>query len=100
MTTKLAPIHPGEILREEFIMPLKINPNGLALALRVPVPGVYEIVAGERSISPEMALRLGYCLNTTPDFWLNLQARYDLETARDKEQAKVEKEVQQLVMEP
>jgi addiction module HigA family antidote len=59
---KLKPIHPGEILREEFMLPLQLNANKLALALRVPAPSVYDIVHEERGISPEMALRLGVCL--------------------------------------
>lgn len=91
---KLKPIHPGEILREEFMEPLALNANKLALALRVSAPGVYEIIREERDISPEMALRLGRCLGTSPEFWLNLQTRFDLEVARDKTQRKVEQEVQ------
>ncbi|MGH9688056.1 MAG: HigA family addiction module antitoxin, partial [Candidatus Acidiferrales bacterium] len=79
--TKLAPIHPGEILRAEFIGPLGLNPHRVALALHVPAPGVYEIVHGERAISTDMALRLARCFNTSPQFWLNLQTRYDLEIA-------------------
>jgi antitoxin HigA-1 len=65
---RLKPIHPGEILREEFMAPLHLNANKLALALRVPTPSVYEIVKEEGGISPEMALRLGYAFGTTPDF--------------------------------
>lgn len=89
----LKPVHPGEILREEFMKPLGLNPHKLALSLRVPAPGVYEIVHAERSISTEMALRLARFFSTTPEFWLNLQTRYDLEIARDKEQRKVNREV-------
>lgn len=89
----LKPVHPGEILREEFMKPLGLNPHKLALSLRVPAPGVYEIVHEERSISTAMALRLARFLSTTPEFWLNLQTRYDLEIARDKEQRKVNREV-------
>jgi antitoxin HigA-1 len=90
---KLKPVHPGEILREEFMEPLALNANKLALALRVSAPGVYEIIREERDISPEMALRLGRCLGTSPEFWLNLQTRFDLEIARDKTQRRVEQEV-------
>jgi antitoxin HigA-1 len=96
MPAKLRPVHPGEILREEFLKPLKLNPHKLAMALRVPAPGIYEIAREERAISPEMALRLARFFGTTPDFWLNLQARYDLEVARDKKQAKIDREVQPL----
>ena len=90
---KLKPVHPGEILREEFMIPLKLNPHKLAIALRVPAPGVYEIVKEERAVSTEMALRLARFLGTTPEFWVNLQAHFDLETARDKDQRKVNQEV-------
>jgi len=90
---KLKPIHPGEILREEFMLPLQLNANKLALALRVPAPSVYDIVHEERGISPEMALRLGYVLGTTPDFWLNLQSEYDLRVVRNQKEAIVKLEV-------
>ena len=96
MTSKLKPVHPGEILREEFMAPLGLNPNKLALALRVPAPGIYEIVREERGISPGVALRLARFFGNTPDFWLNLQAHYDLDIARDKDQARIEREVQPL----
>src|SRR5216684_5906105 len=68
---RLKPIHPGEILREEFMAPLHLNANKLALALHVPAPSIYDIIHEERGISPEMALRLGRFFRTTPDFWLN-----------------------------
>jgi antitoxin HigA-1 len=90
---KLRPVHPGEILREEFMIPLKLNPHKLAIALRVPAPGIYEIVKEERAVSTEMALRLARFFGTTPEFWVNLQAHFDLETARDKDQRKVNQEV-------
>jgi antitoxin HigA-1 len=90
---KLKPVHPGEILREEFMIPLKLNPHRLALALRVPAPGVYEIVKEERAVSMEMALRLARFFSTTPEFWVNLQAHFDLDVAREKEQRKVNQEV-------
>ena len=93
MAPRLKPIHPGEILREEFIEPLGLNPHKLSVALRVSAPAIYEIAHEERSISPDMALRLARYFDTTPEFWLNLQARYDLEVARDKEAAKVDREV-------
>ncbi len=96
MAAKLKPVHPGEILREEFMGPLGLNPHRLSLALRVSAPAVYEIVHEERAISPDMALRLARYFNTTPEFWLNLQTRYDLKIARDKEQSKVNREVRPL----
>jgi antitoxin HigA-1 len=95
---KLKPVHPGEILREEFMIPLNLNPHKLALALRVPAPGVYEIVKEERSISTAMALRLARCFRTTPEFWMNLQTHFDLEVARDKEQRRITQEVQPLTV--
>ena len=90
---KLKPIHPGEILREEFMLPLQLNANKLALALRVPAPSVNDNVHEERGISPEMALRLGYVFGTTPDFWLNLQSEYDLRVVRNQKEATVKLEV-------
>lgn len=93
MAEKLRPVHPGEILREEFMRPLGLNPHKLSLALRVSAPAVYEIVAGERAISTEMALRLAQYFGTTPEFWLNLQTRYDLQVARDRDATRVEREV-------
>ncbi|HEX5482519.1 MAG TPA: HigA family addiction module antitoxin [Terriglobia bacterium] len=96
MANKLKPIHPGEILREEFMESLGLNANKIAIALRVPAPTVYDIARERRSISPDMALRLARYFGTTAEFWLNLQARYDLETARDEEETKVRREVQPL----
>jgi antitoxin HigA-1 len=92
----LKPVHPGEILREEFLAPLAINPHQLSLALRVSAPAVYEIVHEERAISPDMALRLARCFDTTAEFWLNLQTRYDLEMARDKSKGRVKREVRRI----
>lgn len=96
MARKLKPVHPGEILREEFMEPSGLNPNKLSIALRVSAPSVYEIAREERAISPDMALRLARYFDTTPEFWLNLQTRFALETARDKEAAKVEREIEPL----
>jgi len=78
---RLPSIHPGEILREEFMAPLAVSMNALALALRVPVTRVAEIVHERRAITPDTALRLARYFNTTPRFWINLQAAYDLEVA-------------------
>jgi addiction module HigA family antidote len=92
----LKPVHPGEILREEFLAPLAMNPHQLSLALRVSAPAVYEIVHEERAVSPAMALRLAQCFGTTAEFWLNLQTRYDLEIARDKAKGRVRREVRRI----
>lgn len=97
---RLKPIHPGEILREEFMRPRHLNANKLALALHVPAPSIYEIVKEERGISPEMALRLGYVFGTTPDFWLNLQLEYDLRVVRNQKEAKVKSQVRPLEVHP
>jgi antitoxin HigA-1 len=97
--TKLKPIHPGEILREEFLAPLGLNANKLALALRVPAPTVYEIVKEERGISPEMALRLGRHFGTTAEFWINLQAHYDLSVSRRQAEEKIRRDVRPLAEE-
>ena len=74
-------IHPGEILKEEFLIPLGITPYRLAHELRVPVPRVNDIVLGKRGMSADTALRLGRYFNLPPQFWLNLQAEYDLRIA-------------------
>ena len=96
MSNKLKPIHPGEILREEFLAPLRLNPHKVSLALHVSAPTIYEIVKEERPVTIEVALRLARFFKTTPEFWINLQSRYDLEVARDKEQKKIEREVRPL----
>jgi len=96
MTRKLKPVHPGEILREEFMKPLDLSMNRLALDLRVPVTRIAEIVHERRGVSTDTALRLGRYFNTTPVFWMNLQVRYDLEVAEDELAAKVARDVQPL----
>jgi addiction module HigA family antidote len=77
----LPPIHPGEILREEFLVPLDMTPYALAKHLRVPRTRIERIVAEKIGISADTALRLGKFFNTTPQFWLNLQTGYDLKIA-------------------
>ena len=71
-------IHPGEILREEFMIPMKISQNRLALAIGVPAPRVGEIVNERRAITVDTAIRLGTYFKTGPEFWINLQTNYDL----------------------
>ena len=95
-SAKLAPVHPGEILREDYMKPLGLSMNRLALGLRVPVTRIAEIVHERRGITPDTALRLARYFNTSARFWLNLQAAYDLETARDDHQRQIEREVQPL----
>jgi addiction module HigA family antidote len=77
------PIHPGEILLEEFLKPLKISQNALSRDLDVPLQRINQIVLGKRAITVDTALRLAKYFGTTPELWLNLQARYELELARD-----------------
>lgn len=81
--TLIAPIHPGEVLMEDFIGPLGLNQNRLAVAIAVPPRRVNEIVHGKRRITADTALRLARYFGTTDLFWLNLQVRYDLEVEKD-----------------
>ena len=79
----LAPVHPGEVLREEFLEPLGISPYALAAALHVPRTRVERLVREETSVTPDTALRLARYFGTTPEFWLAIQARFDVETAQE-----------------
>ena len=90
---RLTPVHPGEVLREDYLQPLGLSMNGLAMELRIPVTRVSEIVHERRGISADTALRLGRYFKTTPEFWMNLQSYYDLEVAKDKFLPKIEAEV-------
>jgi antitoxin HigA-1 len=90
------PIHPGEILREEFLVPLGMNANQLAKALGVNRQSMYEIVNEKRGLSAEMALRLARWSGMSARFWVGLQARYDLEMAEWKESERIEREVKPL----
>jgi antitoxin HigA-1 len=96
MAKKLKPVHPGEILHEEFMKPLGLSMNKLALDLRVPVTRIADIVGERRGITADTALRLARYFKNTPVFWMNLQTRYDLEVAQDELAAKVERDVQPL----
>lgn len=89
----LAPIHPGEILMEEFLKPLGISQYKLAKDISVPARRINEIVHGNRSITADTALRLSRYFNLSERFWLNLQARYDLEVEKDKLNNRIEAEV-------
>jgi len=90
---KMRPIHPGEVLREEFLAPLGMSAHALALELKVPAPRINDIVRERRSITPDTALRLARYFGSTPQFWLNLQTSYDLKTTELKIDAKIEREV-------
>jgi addiction module HigA family antidote len=94
VSQKLPPIHPGEILREDYMKPLGLTMNHLALGLRVPVTRIAEIVHERRSITADTAIRLARYFKTTPRFWLNLQTAYDLEAVEDRILARIQNEVQ------
>jgi len=93
---KLAPVHPGEILMEEFLKPLGISQYRLAKDINVPARRINEIVHGKRSITADTALRLSRYFNLSERFWLSLQARYDLEVEKDKLNGRIEAEVKVL----
>ena len=78
ITNGMRPIHPGEILREEFLLPLEMSAHALAIALRVPAPRINEIVRERRGVTAETALRLALYFGNSAEFWLGLQADYDL----------------------
>jgi addiction module HigA family antidote len=90
---KMAPIHPGEILLEEFLRPLRLSQYRLAKDISVPPRRVNEIVHGKRAISADTALRLSRYFGTSDRFWLNLQTRYDLEVQRERLRDRLEREV-------
>src|SRR6202046_3009818 len=96
MTKKLKPVHPGEILREEFMSPLGLSMNRMAIDLRVPVTRIADIVNERRGITADTALRFARYFKNTPTFWMNLQTRYELEIAEDEIAAKVERDVRPL----
>jgi addiction module HigA family antidote len=89
----LPPVHPGEILRDEFLTPLGISVYELANAIKVPRSRVNDIVLGRRAITTDTALRFGHYFGTTPEFWINLQARHDLDIADRTVRRRIEREV-------
>ena len=91
---KMLPLHPGEILLEEFLKPMGLSQNRVALDIRVPARRINEIVLGKRRITADTALRLAKYFNMSPQFWLGLQIDYDLDVAEDKLSDRLEKEVQ------
>lgn len=96
MPKKMAPIHPGEVLLEDFLKPFELSQYRLARDLRVPPRRINEIVLGKRSISADTALRLALYFGNGPQFWLNLQARYDLEVEQDRQGAALRRAIQPL----
>ncbi|MBM4405518.1 MAG: HigA family addiction module antidote protein [Chloroflexi bacterium] len=90
---KMAPLHPGEVLQEEFLKPLGLSQHRLALDIRVDPRRINEIVLGKRGVTADTALRLARYFNTSPEFWLGLQAQHDLDAEADKLGARLEQEV-------
>ena len=93
MVKKLTPITPGEILLEEFLKPMEISQTQLAKDLNVPPNRISQIINGKREITADTALRLGRYFNIEPEFWLNLQVRYNMKEIRNKVGLLIEKEV-------
>lgn len=93
MPKKLSPIHPGEILAEDFMAPRGLSANQLALDLHVPANRLSEVIRGRRSISADTALRLARYFRTSAELWLNLQAAYDLSLAEDEAGERIAREV-------
>lgn len=89
----IAPQHPGTTILEDILEPLGISMNQLAMELHVPAARISEICRGRRAISADTALRLARWLGTSPNFWLGLQSQYDLDVARDQQDAKIRREV-------
>jgi addiction module HigA family antidote len=93
MADKIPPVHPGEVLHEDYLIPMGISQNQLALSMRVPPNRISEIIQGKRAITAETALRLARAIGTSPDFWLNLQMYYDLRIAEESLAGVLEREV-------
>jgi len=92
-TKKLDPVHPGEILQKEFLEPMRLSQNRLALALGVPARRINEIVLGKRGITADTALRLARYFKMSPQFWLGLQMDYELDVAEDMLEGRLKKEI-------
>ena len=95
---KMPPLHPGEMLREEFLIPMGLSGNALAMALRVPATRISEILKERRGITADMALRLARYFHMSPEFWMNLQAVYDLEVAEDTLGEEIEQGIKPAVL--
>jgi antitoxin HigA-1 len=90
---RMAPVHPGEILREDLMKPLGLSINGLARDLNLPVTRISEMVNGRRALNADTALRLARYFGSTPEFWINLQGAYDLSVTLDASADRIEREV-------
>jgi antitoxin HigA-1 len=93
MPKKLAPIHPGEILSEDYLKPLSLSMNRLALDLCVPLTRIADLVHGRRAVTPDSALRLARYFGTTPEYWLNLQSKFNLDIAEHGIVPRIRREV-------
>jgi len=96
ITNGMRPVHPGEVLREEFLVPLEMSANALSIRLRVPAPRVNDLVRERRGVSVDTALRLARFFNNTPEFWLNLQTAYDLKIAKATRASEIEQDIRPL----
>lgn len=94
--SRMRPVHPGEVLREEFLKPLRISPTALAHSLHVPESTIADILREHGGMTAETAIRLGRYFNTSAQFWMNVQAEYALATAYAEVGEKIEREVEQL----
>jgi addiction module HigA family antidote len=90
----MRPVHPGEVLREDFLVPLGMSANALAKALKVPAPRINDIARERRGVTADTALRLARYFDSTPRFWLNLQAAYDLRVAENAVGSRIRHEVE------
>ena len=97
-TKKMKPVHPGEVLMDEFLKPMNITQYRLAKDMHVPARRINEIVHGKRAVSADTALRLARYFGLSPQFWLNLQSSYDLETESDRIGSRIDNEVRQLAV--
>ncbi len=93
MADKIPPVHPGEVLHEDYLIPMGISQNQLALSMRVSPNRISEIIHGKRAITAETALRLAHAIGTSPEFWLNLQMQFDLRIAEERLAGVLEREV-------
>jgi addiction module HigA family antidote len=96
ITNGMRPVHPGEVLREEFLVPLDMSANALSIRLRVPAPRINDLVREKRGVSVDTALRLARFFNNTPEFWLNLQTAYDLKIAKAQRASEIEQDIRPL----
>ncbi len=93
MTDKLAPVHPGEVLLKEFIKPMGLSQNRLAIDIGVDARRINEIVLGKRAVTADTALRLSRFFGNSPEFWMGLQSQYDLDTTQDQLGKRLDREV-------